>query len=67
MLMTPSLEYFARSVVWDMPPRHETSEVLSDFKLAVPFLEVGREQLVSRGEEDSFAGACGVRLGVSFK
>ena len=42
-----------------MPP-HETSKVLSDFLLAVPFLEVGLVYRVSRGEEVSFASVCNI-------
>ena len=45
--------------MWDRPP-HETSKVLSDFKMAVPFLEVDLVDRVSTGEEDGFASACNV-------
>ena len=54
-LVTPSLEYLARSVVWDMPP-HETS----DFMMAVPFLDVDLVERVSRGEGLAFANACNI-------
>ena len=58
-LVTLSLEYLARSAVWDMP-LHETSKVLSDFMMAVPFLEVGLVERVSRAEEVAFASACNI-------
>ena len=41
-------------------PLHETSEVFSEFVMAVPFLEVGLVQRVSRIEEVVFASACEV-------
>ena len=39
---------------------HEMSKVLSDFLLAVPFLEVVLVQQVIRGEAVSFASICNI-------
>ena len=55
--VTPSLQFLARSVVWDMQ-LHEMNKVFSDFMLAVPFLEVGLVKRVSRGDKVVFANAC---------
>ena len=58
-LVKPSSEYLVRSVVQGMLS-HETSKLLSDFAMAVLFLEVGLLARVSRGEDVLFESACNV-------